>query len=151
MFRFKATHLALLLGLIAPVSSFAAHYCIEVNGGFGAPNYGTTFIGTGFSVPSEGSCAPWSGFTKTASTVVLTTSGVGCLSSDGKVLTVSVSSADPDFVGAGRVFSDYIQLCLKGASNCPIGSSNDNGGYFNGPAAAVSCSSSLETLPSKHD
>jgi len=87
--------LSLLLGLIAPVYGFAAeaHYCIAVNGGFG--HGGTTYVGLGFTVPAEGNCTPWSGFTKTASTVILTTTGTGCLSSDGKALTVSVSSADP--------------------------------------------------------
>jgi hypothetical protein len=48
MFRFKTTHLFLLLGLIAPVSSFASeHYGIAVNGGFGGG--GTTSIGIGFA------------------------------------------------------------------------------------------------------
>jgi hypothetical protein len=149
MTMFKRSHLFLLLGLIAPVYSFASsHYCIEVNGGFGSG--GTTFIGTGFSVPAEGNCAAWSGFTKTASSVVLMTSGTGCLSSDGKVLTVSVSSADPDYFGAGALHSDYIQLCPAGNSGCPIGSGRDSG-EFAGPAAPVSCSSSLEHLPSTHD
>jgi hypothetical protein len=96
MFTIKKSHLFLLLGLIAPVNSFASeHYCIAVDGGFG--HGGTTFIGSGFAVPGEGNCTPWSGFTKTASTVILTTTGTGCLSSDGKALTVSVSSADPLF------------------------------------------------------
>ena len=148
MFRFKRSHL-FLLGLMAPVYSFAAsHYCIEVGGGFG--NGGTNFIGTGFALPVAGSCAAWSGFTKTAATVVLTTSGTGCLSSDGKVLTVSVSSADPSFFGAGQIHSDYIELCPAGSTGCPIGSGRDMG-EFGGPAAPISCTSSLLHLPSKHD
>jgi hypothetical protein len=147
MFRFKTTHLVLLLGLIAPVSSFASeHYCIAVNGGFGSG--GTTFIGIGFAVPSEGKCTPWSGFTKTASTVILTTAGTGCLSSDGKALTVSVSSADPDFIGSNAIVSDYIRLA-RGNSKEKF-SGNDQG-YFGGSAEPESCSSSLLSLPSTHD
>ena len=78
MLRVKAPYLLLALGLIAPASAFATtHYCIASDGGFG--NGGTTFIGINFATPAEGACAPWAGFTKTASTVVLTTSGTGCL------------------------------------------------------------------------
>ncbi len=148
MFRIGKSPLFLLLGLIAPISSFASHYCIEVGGGFGSG--GTTFIGTGFAVPGEGSCAPWVGFTKTASSVVLTTNGAGCLSSDGKVLTVSVSSQDPDYFGPGVPHSDYIEFCLPGIKSCPIGSGRDVG-EFSGAAAPVTCTSSLEHLPSYHD
>ena len=148
MLRFKAFHLAALLGLMAPVSSFASHYCIEVGGGFGSG--GTTFIGTGFALPADGCCTPWSGFSKTASSVILTTSGTGCLSSDGKVLTVSVSSADPNYFGAGQAHWDYIELCPAGAKGCPIGSGRDMG-EFGGSAAPVTCSSSLLHLPSTHD
>jgi hypothetical protein len=148
MFRFKKTHISLLLGLIVPVSGSATtHYCIETAGGFG--HGGTTFIGTNFAVPAEGVCAPWSGFTKTASTVVLTTSGTGCLSSDGKVLTVSVSSADPDFLGAGNLGSDYIRLS-RASSKGSFTSGTDNG-QFGGSAEPITCTSSLESLPSSHD
>ena len=148
MFRIKKTHLSLLLGLIAPISGSAAtHYCIETAGGFG--HGGTTFIGTNFTVPAEGVCAPWSGFTKTASTVVLITNGAGCLSSDGKKLTVSVVSADPSFLGAGNVAADYINLSRSGSSGS-FTSGTDNG-EFGGSALPVTCTSSLESLPSSHD
>ena len=148
MFRFK-TLLLMILGMIAPVYSFAAtHYCIEVGGGFGKG--GTTFIGTGFAVPAEGTCTPWAGFTKTASSVILMTSGSGCLSSDGKVLTVSVSSQDPSFFGSGTLQSDYIQLCPAGVKSCPLGGGRDSG-EFGGPAAPITCSSSLLSLPAIHD
>ena len=148
MVRFRKSHLILLLGLTAPACSFATeHYCIETGGGFG--HGGTTFIATGFAVPAEGVCVPWSGFTKTASTVVLTTSGTGCLSSDGKVLTVSVSSADPSFLGAGNIGSDYIRLSRSGSKGS-FTSGTDNG-EFGGSAEPVTCTSSLENLPSSHD
>ena len=147
MFRFKKAPLFLLLGLIAPMPSFASGpYCIAVNGGFG--DGGTTFVGSGFAVPGEGKCTPWSGFTKTASTVVLTTSGTGCLSSDGKELTVSVSSADPSYLGSGQLGADYIQLS-RGDSKDPF--KGEDFGAFSGSAEPVSCSSSLLNLPSSHD
>jgi hypothetical protein len=100
-------------------------------------------------VPAEGICTPWSGFTKTASTVILTTYGTGCLSSDGTVLTVSVSSADPSFSGAGEIESDYIQLSRKDSKES-FGKGEDSGA-FGGSAEAVTCTSSLEHLPASHD
>jgi hypothetical protein len=145
MFRFKTPHLFLLLGLIAPVNSFAeAHYCIASDGGFG--HGGTTFIGEGFALPAEGNCTPWSGFTKTASTVILTSSGTGCLSSDGKALTVSVFSADPAFFAQPQ--ADYIEL-LRGDSKEPF--RGEDTGAFSGSAEPVTCTSSLLHLPSTHD
>jgi hypothetical protein len=145
MFRLKTPHLFLLLGLIAPVNSFAeAHYCIASDGGFG--HGGTTFIGEGFALPAEGNCTPWSGFTKTASTVILTSSGTGCLSSDGKALTVSVFSADPAFFAQPQ--ADYIEL-LRGDSKEPF--RGEDTGAFGGSAEPVTCTSSLLHLPSTHD
>jgi len=106
----------------------------------------STFIGKGFEVPSEGNCTPWSGFTKTASTVVLTTSGTGCLSSNGKVLTVSVFSNDPSYLSG----SDYITLCPKGVKSCPL-SGGEDVGAFSGSAEPETCTSSLLELPATHD
>jgi hypothetical protein len=133
--------------LLAPVYSFAAeaHYCIAVDGGFG--HGGTTFIGLGFAVPAEGNCTPWSGFTKTADTVVLTTNGTGCLSSDGKALTVSVFSADPSCVGTQPV-ADYIQLSREESTKPFTGQDTGN---FGGSAEQVTCTTSLLHLPSSHD
>jgi len=148
MFRFKTSHLVLLLGLIAPIySSAAANFCIAVSGGFGTG--GTSFVGPGFAVPAAGKCKPWSGFTKTASTVVLITTGTGCLSSDGKVLTVSVYSTDPEFLGSGQLGSDQIQLCPAGVTNCPI--SGEDFGQFGGPAKSQSCTTKLLSLPATHN
>ena len=146
MFGFKKSYLCLLM--IAPVSSFAANTCIAVNGGFG--NGGTTFVGLSFAQPAKGACAAWSGFAKTATTVVLFTSGAGCLSTDGKVLTLNLSSANPNWIGVGQFQADYIQLCTGGANGCPIGSSFD-WGNAGGPANLVTCTSSLLQLPSTHD
>jgi len=133
--------------LLAPVHSFAAEpYCISVNGGFG--DGGTTFVGRNFSLPGEGKCTPWSGYTKTADTVILTTSGTSCLSSDGKALTVSVSSADPSYIGAGQLTADYIQLS-RGDATEPF--TGQDFGAFAGSAEPVSCTSELLSLPSSHD
>ncbi len=147
---------ALVATIAAPVFASSPNYCIKVNGGFGAPNFGTTFVGRGFAMPAEGSCAPWSGFTKTATTVVLITNGVGCLSSNGKVLTVSVSSADPAFFGTGGIGSggfgvDYIQLCPEGVSGCPIEGSDQGALGFGGAAEPETCTSSLLNLPATHE
>jgi hypothetical protein len=149
MFRFKIFHLLLfpLLGLI-PAQSFAeAYYCVAVDGGFG--HGGTTFIGTGFAVPGKGICTPWSGFTKTASSVILTTNGTGCLSSDGKVLTVSVMNADPSFFGTGQIRADFIRL-TRSSTSVGFGTGEDTG-YFTGSAKPVTCSSTLLQLPDSHD
>ena len=149
-FRFKTGHLFLLLGLIAPVHSFAAEapYCIAVNGGFGNPAFGTTFVARGFTVPAASKCTPWSGYTKTASTVILTTTGTACLSSDSTALTVSVTSADPSYFPINQLTADYIQLTRADATQ-PF--SGQDYGAFAGTAEPVSCTSELLTLPSSHD
>jgi hypothetical protein len=150
-FRFKTPHLLLLLGLIAPLQSFAsseAPYCIAVNGGFVGPATGTTFVARNYSQPAEGKCTPWTGYTKTADTVILTTSGTSCLSSDSKALTVSVSSADPEFVGPGALVADYIQLSRPDTTQPFTGSDT---GEFAGSAEPTSCTNDLLTLPSYHN
>jgi len=145
MFRVKSL-LSLLLALLIPACGFASNYCIATNGGW--PSGGTTFIGPSFAIPAEGKCTAWLGFTKTASTVVLTTSGTGCLSSDGTALTVAVSSADPSFFGS--IYEpDYIQF-TRSKSTEPF-TSGDDQGAFGGTAEVVSCTSSLLNLPSSHD
>jgi hypothetical protein len=134
---------------LAPIHSFAAEapYCIAVNGGFGNSG-GTTFVARNFTLPTEGKCSPWSGYTKTAATVILTTGGTSCLSSDSKALTVSLSSADPSYFGAGQLGVDYIQLS-RGAATEPF--TGQDSGYFAGSAEPVSCTSDLLNLPSYHD
>jgi hypothetical protein len=146
-FPFKTLHLFLLLGLIAPFHSFAAEpYCIAVGGGFG--NGGTTFVARNFSLPAASKCTPWSGYTKTASTVILTTTGTACLSSDSTALTVSVSSADPSYVA--QPVSDYIQLSRADTTEPFTG--EDIGEFaLPGTSETVSCTSDLLNLPSSHD
>jgi hypothetical protein len=142
-FRFKTPHLFLLLGLTAPLQSFAAEpYCIAVSGGFG--NGGTTFVARNFSLPGESKCTPWSGYTKTADTVILMTSGTSCLSSDSTVLEVSLSSADP-LNGPGV---DYIKL-TRGDATQPFTGADI--GTFAGSAEPLSCTSDLLNLPAWHD
>ena len=140
--------LVVLSVLLAPIHSFAAEqpYCIAVGGGFGGG--GTTFVARNFTLPTEGKCTPWSGYTKTASTVILTTSGTSCLSSDSKALTVSVSSADPSYVA--QPVSDYIQLSRADSTEPFTG--QDTGEFaLPGSAETVTCTSALLTLPSSHD
>ena len=148
--RFHKAHLLLALGLMAPLQSFAsseAPYCIAVGGGFGVGT-GATFVARNYSLPGEGKCTPWTGYTKTASTVILTTGGTACLSSDNAALTVSVTSADPSYLGAGSIAGDYIQMSRPDVTDPFTGYDY---GYFAGIADPVSCTSDLLTLPSYHD
>jgi hypothetical protein len=139
--------LTVLLAVLAPVHSFAAApYCIAVNGGFGSG--GSTFVGRNFSMPAASACTPWTGYTKTASTVIFTTSGTACLSSNSKVLTVSVSSADPDFLGAGVQAADYIRMS-RATTTSPF--SGQDVGYLTGSAEQTNCTTGLLTLPASHD
>lgn len=133
--------------LTAGAAARAGNYCIAVGGGFGGG--GTSFIGKGFAVPADGNCALWSGFTKTASTVIVFTTGNGCTSSDGKVLTVSVTSIANNFCLAGSgPCQDYITLCLV-SSGCPV--TDQDTGSFAGTAKEETCTASLTKLPSTHD
>jgi len=132
----------------APSQTFpgGAPFCIATAGGFG--NGGTTFVAPGFTMPAENQCTPWSGFTKTASTVILTTSGAACLSTTGKTLTVSVSSADPAFLGTNPA-SDYIQLTRASSTGSFTGGTDQ--GEFAGSADQITCTSGLLSLPDIHD
>jgi len=132
----------------APGQTFpgGAPFCIATAGGFGSG--GTTFVAPGFTVPAQNKCTPWSGFTKTASTVILTTSGAACLSTTGKTLTVSVSSADPAFLGTNPA-SDYIQLTRASSTGSFTGGTDQ--GEFAGSADQVTCTSGLLSLPDIHD
>ena len=121
-------------------------FCIATAGGFGSG--GTTFVAPSFTVPAVNKCTPWSGFTKTASTVILNTSGAACLSSTGKTLTVSVSSLDPAFLGSSPA-SDYIQLTRASSTGSFTGGTDQ--GQFAGTAHQATCTSGLLSLPDTHD
>jgi hypothetical protein len=149
MFRFKPTHAMLTLGMLFPLCSSAADYCIAVNNGFG--NGGTSFIGKGFTLPAAGNCQRWVGFAKTASTVIAISTGTGCRSSDGKVLELTISSTDPGYLGSGVVASDHIRFCPGGTATCPIGGGSGVGALSNGSAKAQTCTSALLRLPAIHD
>jgi hypothetical protein len=151
MFRFKAAYLLVLLGVVAPMQSFAAApaeapYCIATSGGFG--NGGSTFVARNFSMPEANKCTPWTGYTKTSATVIFTTSGTACLSGDSTALTVSVSSADPDYLGVGTLAVDYIHMTRTSATE-PF--SGQDAGYLMGAAEPLSCTSDLLVLPAYHD
>jgi hypothetical protein len=147
MYQFKKAHLAVLLGLATPLTSSAAHYCINTAGGFG--HGGSTFVAYSFGVPNEGACEPWNGFTKTSASVIFLTTGVGCLSSDGKRMTLSLTSQDPDYLGVERQAVDYLYLARTGSSGSFT--SGEDQGYLSGAAAEITCTSALETLPAIHD
>jgi len=135
----------------APGQTFGGGaFCIAEGGGFGSG--GTTFVAPAFTVPAENKCSAWSGFTKTATTVILNTSGAACLSSTGKTLTVSVSSLDPEDLGSNptsMAASDYIQLTRASSTGTFTGGTDQ--GEFAGSADQVTCTSSLLTLPDSHD
>ena len=128
-------------------ASTAGAFCVASSGGFGSG--GTSFVAPEFAVPAAGKCTPWSGFTKTASTVVLMTSGVACLSTDQKKLTVSVSSADPNYFGAGATNADYIQLTRTGTTGSFT--TGTDTGYFSGSAAQQTCTTTLLQLNEIND
>jgi|HubBroStandDraft_1064217.scaffolds.fasta_scaffold19579_5 hypothetical protein len=139
---------AALTGMAAsPV--FATPYCIAVNGGFGSPTTGESFVARNFTVPDPNGCTPWAGYTKSNSTVILIASGTACVSDDGSVMTVSTMNADPSFTGTTPLY-DYLTVCLK--SSCTISSSSiGSDGDFVGPAEVQTCTSKLEDLPVTHD
>jgi hypothetical protein len=141
--------LVLTLGLLAPFCANAADYCIKTNGGFG--NGGSSFIGKNFAVPAAGQCVPWSGFVKTASSVIAISAGTACRSSDGKALELSISSTDPSFLGSGNVGSDHIKFCPGGAATCPFGGGTATGTFSNGSAGKQNCTAALVNLPPIHD
>jgi hypothetical protein len=147
MYRCTSPGIVLALGLIAPVAGHATNFCVAVGGGFG--NGGTSYIAPIFKLPAQNHCAPWSGFTKTASTVIAIANGTGCLAAGGKVLTLSIFNTDPEFFGAGASVSDQIQLCPTAVTGCPI--SGQDVGNFSGTAAQQTCTSTLLNLPATHD
>ena len=148
--------IAVLTLMFVPIHSFAttappapAPYCVAVNGGFGNSGYsGSTFVARSFSFPEASKCSPWAGYTKTSATVIFTTSGTACLSSDSTALTVSVSSTDPSYLPISQLTADYIQLSRGNATEPFTG---QDFGAFAGSAEPVSCTTKLLTLPSSHD
>lgn len=145
----KPSYVMLTLGLLAPLCSHATDTCIAVNGGFGKG--GSSFIGKGFVLPAPGSCLPWSGFMKTASSVIGISTGAGCRSSDGKSLELTISTTDPSFLGSGTIGSDHIKYCPGGASTCPYGGGSGTGTFSNGAAKAQTCTTTLLSFPAIHD
>ena len=144
------------VGLIGSVEAGTAPYCIAVAGGFGGG--GTTFVAREFQVPAPNMCSPWAGYTKTSASVVLSTSGSACLSEDGHVLTVGLSSVNPNWTG-GAYAADYIQICPTGVhctsadrsvENQPLEGNGIDLGFFGGSAAEIGCTKNLLTLPNSH-
>lgn len=148
MIRSTSSHLVgLVLGLIAPFYAYAAGFCVASGGGFGSG--GTSYIAPSFTLPTAGHCAPWSGFTKTSSTVILFSTGAACMAAGGKVLTLSIFNTDPAYLGAGASASDQIVLCPTGTTACPI--TGQDQGEFGGSAHQQTCTTALLNLPVTHD
>ena len=129
-------------------------FCVAISGGFGSG--GTTFVGKEFISPTKGTCKPWAGIVKTASTVVGTSTGSACLSDDGKLLTITLHTTDPPFFGSGTSgtssVTDHIELCpLASTAGCPAASGQFDQGFFSGPAAQVTCTTAVTSIPSSHD
>ena len=135
------------LGVVLSGAALAQNFCVAVNGGFGSG--GTSYVAPTFTLPVKNNCAAWSGFTKTATTVIAISTGTGCLASDGRVLTLSIFNTDPQFFGEGKAVADQIQLCPKGVTGCPI--TGQDLGNFAGPAVQQTCTAGLLTLPPTHD
>jgi hypothetical protein len=125
-------------------------FCVAINGGFGSG--GDTFVGKEFT-PTAGECKPWAGVVKAGSTVELTSTGAGCLSDDGVRLTLTLHSQGTDFLGPGVESIDYIELCPKGSTGCPVAQQDisTSGGILGGTAAIVTCTAKLSSMPSVHD
>jgi hypothetical protein len=136
------------LGVVLSGAALAQNFCVAVNGGFGSG--GTSYIAPAFTLPARNNCAAWSGFTKTATTVIAISTGTGCLASDGRVLTLSIFNTDPTFFGEGKAVADQIQLCPNGVTGCPI-TGQDVGNFGPGLAVQQTCTASLLTLPPTHD
>ena len=140
------------LAAIAPRNARAADFCVAVNGGFGPPAIGQTFVGKGFTPPTKRNCKSWAGIMKAATTVVGTSTGAACLSDDGKLLTVTLQTTG-EFFGNGTSVTDHIELCpLASTLGCPALSGQfDDGSFFSGPAAQVTCTTAVTSIPSTHD
>jgi hypothetical protein len=149
MFRVKTSHLVLMVGLIAPLPSYAADFCVKIGAGFG--NGGSSFVGKGFALPAAGACKAWAGYVKTATSVIANSTGGACLSTNGGVLTLTIISTNPSYLGSGQISVDHIRLCPAGAAGCPIGAGQSIGGSFAGPAVKQSCTAKLLSLPAVHD
>lgn len=129
--------------------SGALSLCIDLAGG--ASRGGGTYVAQGLALPANGTCKPWSGFMKTGSDVVGTTSGTACTSSDGRTMTASLATTNPSFFGPGSVVSDHIRLCPTGTCATGVSSAAVSSYFGQVPAARVTCTTSMLTLPATHN
>ena len=160
----KLSFAMFLLVITTPSFSAPENYCIAVNGGWNPDNPGgTTFVGKGIEVPKNGACSPWFGIVRTSITVVGTSHGSICRSNDGKLVTASLTSTLPEWLGLGRngVSIDHIELCpfLKRTGECPAkeGESDrgdlgpQSGESTGSPANRIPCTAEIVNIPSTHD
>ena len=76
---------------------------------------------------------------------------VYAVTTDGKVLELTISSTDPAFLGSGVIGSDHIKFCPGGVATCPFGGGTGTGTFSNGSAKKQTCTTALLTLPAIHD
>ena len=161
MNRLNSFALMMLMGASLPAFSAPSNFCIAVNGGWDPSNPGgTTFVGKGIEIPARGACSSCFGNVRTSITVVGTSHGSICRSNDGKLLTASLTSTLPEYLGLGRsgVAIDHIELCpIAGACPAHEGESDRGdlgpatGGSTGSPAARIVCTPALLNIPSSHD
>jgi hypothetical protein len=142
----------------ANIANNPQDYCINVNGGWNPNNPGgVTFVAKNFVYPPKGACRSWTGIVRASISVVGTTTGTACLSDDGKRFTAALRTSAVDWAGVDAV-SDTIDLCPTGTCPPKTGGgtiSERDLGYFSGgmegPAAHVSCTAAMTSIPSEHD
>ncbi len=142
-----------LAGLMAPVFATQAPYCVALDGGF--LNGGASVVARNFEFPEQSKCSTFQGYTKSNATVVFQTNGNLCLSDDGQVVTVLITSADPSFSGFTNgsdlpVKHDYLRFCANGSGTCIFGGGVDFG-TLGTTAEHQDCTDILLDLPAYHD
>lgn len=93
-----------LLGILifAPGAAMAKNFCIS-----GFPNPAWVLVGQGFVIPPKGKCKPWTGFNTEVGNAP--SAGVGCTSSDGANLALTVTTTSGP-IGFAEI--DAVSLAL---------------------------------------
>jgi len=126
----------LLTLVLFPAVSQAKDYCISFTA---VP--GIMLVGSGFSVPKKGTCKSWLGFDAgSLVTVNVPSSGVGCTSSDGSHLSLTLTLSNPE---EGGIFGvDSITMTLPAQTGTDFETSvsaGDVAGPASNPVAGAEC------------
>lgn len=97
---------------LVPSLALAKNFCVS-----GFPNSSYILVGIGFKVPAKGACKAFNGFNAETGGGVAS-SGIGCTSSDGTTLTLSVTSGSEEF---GFAEIDTVSLSLPSLTGTVIG------------------------------